>query len=559
MKITTLISVLLISLASFSQGLNGEIALNDDYNQVSENVVVIDEFSYFIKQQSSSGFFTYCDLIKADTAGNIVWNTPITLQSVEYLRGMEIIPSENGGVYILGHARPGCDYGDDNFDFLQKYNASGALIWNRNFLDSDNYDNKMTGLSLGQNNELCISRSSPQESNIYTLNYDGIFLDTLNVNKTYLESIINFTGYSKIAHNGISIFGFDNNGNTISSVDFSSRVKDMEVLNDTLYALTSDSIFSFNTNFQTIESSTIAGYNGYSNLKVGNNKIEFVSQGVNDQFILTVNRQLAINDVLAIPAKIDADQPKDFNDIHFTTTINFNLTSYKSIRHLDFSRESTQDAVINSTDIGIVDIQQTQVSAIHNPGFEGIYTIKLWADVMIKNYGNKTLESCRINHKISPGVCGYTYYTEQFENLNLAPNDSMWVSLGFMHNNTYYFTDSTISLDICVYTSHPNSKTDLNVPNDNYCEEIIFGTLDLLENEIDEVKIYPNPASEFLNIELDKENLSYSIINMQGVLIDNGNVNAKQIDVSKLSSGMYVLQLSSKDGNLNYRKQFLKN
>jgi hypothetical protein len=559
MKIATTIITILTSLFCFGQGLNGEIALNDDYSQKSKNVVVIDEFSYFVNQQSiNSSFFTTCTLIKTDTLENIIWSSPITPQFAEYIDVMELIPSENGGVYLLGFGMPVCDVPISMFGFVQKYNSNGGLEWTKNWSDIDNYYTKLTGLSLSESNNIHINNSTPTQSKIYTIETGGTLLDSLTVEKTYLKGIYNFSNFDKIAYKEDSIFRFDTNGNVASSIRFSSEVQDLKVLNDTLYTLTSDSIFSFDLNFQEIEGGNIAGYTAYSNLKVGVKKIEIISHGLNDQFILTLNRQFTINNVLTIPVKLEEETPKDYNDKHFTTTTNFDLTRYTSIRHLDYSLQSDQDIASNSTDIGIVDIQQTQVSAIPEQGSPGVYRVKLWADVLVKNYGNKVLNECRVSHLIGPTVaCGYDYYTNHFTNLNLAPNDSMWISLGLLHSNINYFSDSTVAQNICVYTSHPNFKTDLNVPNDKFCRNIVFGYVGLDENEINEVNIYPNPVSTTLNIELNNENVQFIVYDMQGILIKKGNIEFKKIDVSHLSRGIYVLHLSSKNGVLNYRKRFV--
>jgi hypothetical protein len=558
MKITTLITALFISLASFGQGLNGEIALNDEYSQMSMGMTVVDEYSYFIKYQpNGDNYATTYTLNKVDTLENIVWSSLIEPNPSDAMIEFKIIPSENGGIYLSGWGWPSCDVGSECFRFIQKFDANGNLGWTKTWFDEFCYEVIISGLSLNDNNELLFNYKNSTESKIYTMSSGGNLMDSLSVANSELESILEFTNYEKIAYKKDSIFGFDNNGNLTASLRFSTHIQGMKVLNNTLYALTSDSIFSFDTNFQEIEANNLVGYTGYSNLKVDNNQIEFISHGLNDQFIITLDHQFGLIDFLTIPIKLDIATEKDFNDLHFTVSENYELTMFTSIRHLDYSRKSTQDAIINTTDIGVIDIQQTQVSAVSVQGTEGVFEIKLWADVMIKNFGNNTLDDCRINHYIAQGFCGSAVYSEQFSNLNLAPNDSMWISLGLIHTNTNYFSDSLISAGICVYTSHSNFKTDMNITNDNYCKNIVFGYLGLEENEINEVNIYPNPTSSILNIEIEKDDLQYVIYNTQGLLINKGNVESKQIDVSKLSSGMYVLQLNSKDGDLIHRKQFL--
>jgi hypothetical protein len=154
---------------------------------------------------------------------------------------------------------------------------------------------------------------------------------------------------------------------------------------------------------------------------------------------------------------------------------------FQSIRHLDFSLNSPSDVSVNRTDVGIIDLVTTQID-IQNQ-FGNAYLVKVYAEALIKNYGTNVLNECRINHSNGPGYCTMYYYTNMFSNLNLAPGDSTWVNLGLVHTeltNVITGTD-TLQGDICVYTSHPNFKTDLIVPNDQYCENVVFGFVNVDE------------------------------------------------------------------------------
>ena len=276
--------------------------------------------------------------------------------------------------------------------------------------------------------------------------------------------------------------------------------------------------------------------------------------------LMANDHQLALNNILTIPLVLDIATAKDFNDSHFSTSINFSLTQFTSIRHLDYSLYSNQNISVNFTDIGIIQIQPTQVTATADQWTQNVYQFQIYADVLLMNYGNIVLNDCRINHYVGQSIaCGSNFYTEHFSNLNLAPNDSMWVSLGLIHSEENYFPNDTISSEICVYTSHPNFKTDLNVPNDEFCETVVIGYADLSELKTDELNLYPNPAKTSISIELSNaDNLKFSIFNMQGVQIMKGNMDLMKIDVSTLSKGMYVLSLTSKDGLINHEKHFIK-
>jgi hypothetical protein len=75
-------------------------------------------------------------------------------------------------------------------------------------------------------------------------------------------------------------------------------------------------------------------------------------------------------------------------------------------------------------------------------------------------------------------------------------------------------------------------------------------------NLVDEIAIYPNPVDTVLNIK-NAENLSsasFSIVNVLGeTVLKTENVNKNAIDVSNLSSGVYILSVSSEDGEKQFK------
>jgi len=81
---------------------------------------------------------------------------------------------------------------------------------------------------------------------------------------------------------------------------------------------------------------------------------------------------------------------------------------------------------------------------------------------------------------------------------------------------------------------------------------------------INEVNIFPNPAVDVLHIRLQSfvENLSVRIVDLKGTVVasynfsNTGKTNC-DVNISKLKSGMYMLQLQS--GNLNETLKFIKN
>ena len=72
------------------------------------------------------------------------------------------------------------------------------------------------------------------------------------------------------------------------------------------------------------------------------------------------------------------------------------------------------------------------------------------------------------------------------------------------------------------------------------------------EKMLQSLRIYPNPASDFINIEMLNTNLkdfSFSITDLSGKLLIRSE-NSKKIDISKLSSGIYFATMTVEDQKL---------
>jgi len=78
------------------------------------------------------------------------------------------------------------------------------------------------------------------------------------------------------------------------------------------------------------------------------------------------------------------------------------------------------------------------------------------------------------------------------------------------------------------------------------------------ENEIS-VSVYPNPASDVLNIKLNENASSVSILGMDGKVISTETVNSNtvSVNVSNLVSGVYFYQVVTENGTA-IRNTFVK-
>lgn len=85
---------------------------------------------------------------------------------------------------------------------------------------------------------------------------------------------------------------------------------------------------------------------------------------------------------------------------------------------------------------------------------------------------------------------------------------------------------------------------------------IAIGTLATSENALSQVQIYPNPATDILNVTKVSSNALYSIYNVSGQLIAKGKITDNKVSVSKLQAGVYIISVEYK-GNVE-KVKFIK-
>lgn len=71
-----------------------------------------------------------------------------------------------------------------------------------------------------------------------------------------------------------------------------------------------------------------------------------------------------------------------------------------------------------------------------------------------------------------------------------------------------------------------------------------------------EIKLYPNPAVDILNVTSVSENATFRVYNLMGQVVLNGKISNEMINVSNLQEGNYILEISNE--NKIIRKRFLK-
>ena len=108
--------------------------------------------------------------------------------------------------------------------------------------------------------------------------------------------------------------------------------------------------------------------------------------------------------------------------------------------------------------------------------------------------------------------------------------------------------------------------SDLDPPAHYHVSDLVFdsdafsynldgqNTIGLLEENVSEIRMFPNPATDMVNISIelnDASNTSVSVINMVGQVVisnDFGMLNGSnrlELNVSSLPAGMYIVEINA--------------
>ncbi len=119
------------------------------------------------------------------------------------------------------------------------------------------------------------------------------------------------------------------------------------------------------------------------------------------------------------------------------------------------------------------------------------------------------------------------------------------------------------AVSICEYLADSNCNATI-YNNDNGCnstDEVIQSCFVIIpnnENSTNDISLYPSPVYDIINIRYNKELKikEINIFDLNGSLRLKHNIESSKIDISKLNSGIYIIELKTSD--LINRKKIIK-
>jgi len=171
------------------------------------------------------------------------------------------------------------------------------------------------------------------------------------------------------------------------------------------------------------------------------------------------------------------------------------------------------------------------------------------SDVVTKTYNIGSIPDITVYFKpgndwnVTPKIY---WWNAQPEN-SLA--DQTWPGIDMqMHDSEWYkHTFSGVTSVNVIFNNGSGGNGNQTEDIVNVTQDLFYewgnGVLSVDENNINAIKIFPNPATSYLRIDGSINAASYSIFDVLGKKIQQGKIINNQIDVSKLTKGTFILKL----------------
>lgn len=171
------------------------------------------------------------------------------------------------------------------------------------------------------------------------------------------------------------------------------------------------------------------------------------------------------------------------------------------------------------------------------------------SDVVTKTYNIGSIPDLTVYFKPDPNwnITPKIYWWNAMPENTLA--DGSWPGIDMqVHDNEWYkHTFSGVTSINVIFNNGSGGSGNQTEDITNVSQELWYewgtGVLSTSKEELNQVRIYPNPATSFLRIESNIGAESFKINDLLGKEIKSGKILNGQIDVSKLSKGTYLLQL----------------
>ena len=518
-------------------------------------------------------------LVAIDSLGNTIWGDVGIESSFNPNYVEEMFFDSDTSFYIVGGRFPRVEsnFRIEGDRIIRRYSTAGRLLNDfSDFVDLDTGDftsfktadlfSNQSIIIVAEDNrfstepiaEIIIFNS--EDSTEWIQEFENIIFHDV---KAYDDGSFNVAASKGVLH-------FDENKNNTHTVLENEVVYQIEAFqNDFTLALTKDKLYLLDDDLQTS--------NVYASMELDSIVHFFVDE---NEIVLTGKNHSGLPFVLRLDESLEQQSYFTFGNTAVfpnavivkenaigvlgetvTNPFKTNLHGWKYTSM--FFKTFTKDGISTSynEDVGLVDFEigsaeATLIENIYSPHDDEYYDLSLKnINITIENLGEDTLSELKVNLLENSFAV-----TKKLFNLQIPPSESLRVSFGRL-DWWGRLIDQDTEFELCIWTSVPDGKIDINPSNDRFCKTIVFKikepdtTPQLVELP---AILFPNPATDFVNVNLlFSDGIGYDIIvtNAIGQTVFKTKVDAiphrlTTIDISKFAKGTYFVICQNKEEQL---------
>jgi len=449
-------------------------------------------------------------ILKLSSAGNFVWAKHLTSSYYCYADDLQF--DSQGNIYIVGGHNGNTDFNPDLVAtetlsapnsqyraFLLKLNSLGLFQWVK--LLAPNAVSRAYHLQIDSEDNLHIAGTFQGASDF---DPDPLYEFPLTAAATYADDVF--------------ITRLDSDANFISAHRFGGI--NAESVNG--FVVNPDTRLTFITGFF---SSTV-------NFDPSGGNVSLTANGGNDAYML----RLTQCDATSFNFNDSACGSYDFNGTVYTESGTYEalLTSLAGCDslvtvQLEVFESSISDILLTTNDVVTYnDILYTQAGnytqTLQNVnGCDSIIYIEVF---ILEDGWPLSVEGEDITHNVT----GQSYQWVDCDNNNAPIPGATEQSFSPTQSGNYA---------VIVYGNEGDAMSDC----------VQFTYVGITEENTANVKVYPNPFSDIIVIDLEDTNAMYAIIDISGRRVKEGMLNQKQLSLSDLSNGTYTLQVYTSQSN----------
>ena len=519
-------------------------------------------------------------IIKIDKNGNLVWTKKMPFSAGQELVRGAVITDADGDLYYFGETRgssfslDGQNYPAKTSFIIKMNGVTGTVIFSKSFLQMDSYS--ILPVFDSQNNLYVFIEPYGQTG--YNFEFDGILIprNSFDANQLML----------KFNSAGAVIWG--KNFYPIASQDFGASIHDAKFDGENIILL--GTYFSYNVNEDYLGLDMVNIPKKYP----GAVAVPFIAKvGTNGNVLW--QKALHINIGTPLFPNFDLDEQKNIYTYLFVkdklnyenveyifdaTLGNKIVQKFNSNGNLEYNIVADKELNYKSyTDVFGVD--QINVVSLTKEDHVLNYPImdNFGSNVYVATFGKLDgkyltpeknyleLESAIITN--NPVATDNQFSFNLINNVNwTATSDQSWLNLSFTNlagksalNVISGNGDAKITLTADQNNSAATRSSNIIISGDDVQAKTIIVTQESFlatgNNKISMITLYPNPTSDYLKIKSERKINNVQIFDMSGKLLISSKINDSKVDVSKLTNGLYLINLITESGVIN--SKFIKN